>query len=161
MVSMGELLIDFVSTTAGCHLRHASTFEKAPGGAQADVAVGLARPCVKSGFIGQIGADKFGECLREVLVENRVGVVCLRTTQRGKTGLPFVSLTESGERNFLFYREPCPDMLLEPDDTYESYIAGAGVFHHDSITFTCKGSSEECYFSGHQSSQETRCAGLV
>ena len=43
VVCLGELLIDFVSLESGVSLEQAPAFQKAPGGAPANVAVGLAK----------------------------------------------------------------------------------------------------------------------
>ncbi|MCE3250111.1 MAG: putative fructokinase-6, chloroplastic, partial [Geminicoccaceae bacterium] len=43
VICLGELLIDFVPTVTGTSLIDAPAFKKAPGGAPANVAVGLAR----------------------------------------------------------------------------------------------------------------------
>lgn len=43
IITHGEMLIDFVSTINGVSLIEAPAFIKAPGGAPANVAVGLAR----------------------------------------------------------------------------------------------------------------------
>ena len=42
VIACGELLIDFVSTESGVTLGQAPGFQKAPGGAPANVAVGVA-----------------------------------------------------------------------------------------------------------------------
>jgi sugar/nucleoside kinase (ribokinase family) len=55
VITCGELLIDFVSTEAGVSLAQAPAFKKAPGGAPANVAVGVARLGYRAGFIGQVG----------------------------------------------------------------------------------------------------------
>jgi fructokinase len=52
-ISMGELLIDFVPVTTGTDLLTATAFHKAPGGAPANVAVGLARLGVSSALMGK------------------------------------------------------------------------------------------------------------
>ncbi len=44
----------------------------APGGALANVAVGLVRLGVPSGFIGMVGDDAFGELLRDTLNRENV-----------------------------------------------------------------------------------------
>ena len=62
---IGELLIDFVSTTPDVGLAEAPGFVKAPGGAPANVAVGLAKFGVDAGFVGKVGADPFGDFLIE------------------------------------------------------------------------------------------------
>ena len=67
VVSMGELLIDFVALESGVSVGEASGFEKAPGGAPANVAVAVARLGHPAAFLGQVGDDPFGRYLAEVL----------------------------------------------------------------------------------------------
>ena len=59
-VCLGELLIDFVSTVSGVTLKDAPGFEKAPGGAPANVAVGLAKLGIDT-HLSESGRDAFGE----------------------------------------------------------------------------------------------------
>ena len=54
VVCFGELLIDFVPTVNGVSLAEAPAFKKAPGGAPANVAVGIARLGGSSAFIGKV-----------------------------------------------------------------------------------------------------------
>lgn len=54
VVCFGEMLIDFVPTTSGLSLAEALAFKKAPGGAPANVAVGIARLGGSSAFIGKV-----------------------------------------------------------------------------------------------------------
>jgi fructokinase len=54
VVCFGELLIDFVPTVSGVSLQDAPAFKKAPGGAPANVAVGIARLGGSSAFIGKV-----------------------------------------------------------------------------------------------------------
>lgn len=54
VVCFGEMLIDFVPTTSGLSLAEAPAFKKAPGGAPANVAVGIARLGGSSAFIGKV-----------------------------------------------------------------------------------------------------------
>lgn len=133
---LGELLIDFVSTMSGVTLKDAPGFEKAPGGAPANVAVGLAKLGIETYFIGKVGKDAFGEFLRDVLVKNGVNTTFLTTTEKAKTTLAFVSLTKEGERDFVFYRDPGADMLLDQSDIDEEGFRRGGVFHFGSITMT-------------------------
>lgn len=50
----GELLIDFVPTVGGLSLADAPAFKKAPGGAPANVACGIAKLGGKAAFIGKV-----------------------------------------------------------------------------------------------------------
>lgn len=54
VVCFGEMLIDFVPTVSGLALAEAPAFKKAPGGAPANVAVGIARLGGSSAFIGKV-----------------------------------------------------------------------------------------------------------
>jgi fructokinase len=134
VVTLGELLIDFVSTVSDVSLRVAPAFEKASGGAPANVAVGLARLGVSSGFIGKVGNDDFGQFLAQTLQDNGVDISALQFSDEARTMLAFVSLQADGERDFMFYRHPSADMLLRPEEIDLDYIGGAKVLHFGSIS---------------------------
>ncbi len=108
---LGEALIDFIAEETGS-LDAIRSFRKYPGGAPANVAVGIARLGVTCGFIGKVGADTFGDFLMSTLNQNRVDTRGITRTQEAPTALAFVSRTDSGDRDFLFYRESCADTLL-------------------------------------------------
>ncbi len=134
VISLGEALIDFVSLESGVEVKDASGFLKAPGGAPANVAVGLARLGVGVGFVGKVGDDPFGHFLEEILSSNGVDTSRLLFECEVRTALAFVSLTSEGDRSFSFYRNPSADMMLRSDEIDENYIASAEVFHFGSIT---------------------------
>lgn len=54
VVCFGELLIDFVPTVGGVPLADAPAFKKAPGGAPANVACGIAKLGGNSAFVGKV-----------------------------------------------------------------------------------------------------------
>ncbi len=134
VITLGELLIDFVATESGVTLIKAPAFQKAAGGAPANVAVGLARLGVSSGFVGKVGDDDFGRYLAQVLAENGVDTSSLRFSHEARTMLAFVSLTTSGDRDFMFYRHPSADMLLGPEEIDQEYVRSAKMLHFGSIS---------------------------
>jgi fructokinase len=134
VVSLGELLIDFVALESGVSVGEASGFLKAPGGAPANVAVAVARLGQESAFLGQVGDDPFGHFLAEVLEAESVDVRGLRFSDEARTALAFVSLAEGGERSFVFYRHPSADMLMKPEDVALDVIDRGRIFHFGSIT---------------------------
>ena len=140
VVCLGELLIDFVSLESGVSLEQAPAFQKAPGGAPANVAVGLAKLGHEVGFIGKVGDESFGHFLANVLQENGVDISGLSFDSETRTMLAFVSLTSEGERDFMFYRHPSADMRLTPEDIPEDLIQKAAIFHYGSISLI----SEPC-----------------
>ena len=133
---IGELLIDFVSTTFDVTLAEAPEFAKAAGGATANVAVGLAKLGVDSGFIGKIGAEPFGDFLRETLEQSRVDTTNLISETGRRTTLAFVATRSDGAKNILFYRNPGADMLLTPDEIDAAYVQSAEVFHYGSCSLS-------------------------
>ena len=133
---IGELLIDFVSTTVDVTLAEAPGFAKAAGGATANVAVGLAKLDVDSGFIGKIGAEPFGDFPRETLEQNRVNTAHLISETGRRTTLAFVATRLDGAKDILFYRNPGADILLRPDEIDAAYIQSAEVFHYGSCSLS-------------------------
>ncbi|KAJ6410734.1 hypothetical protein OIU84_007483 [Salix udensis] len=73
VVCFGEMLIDFVPTVAKVSLAEAPAFKKAPGGAPANVAVGISKLGGSSAFMGKVGDDEFGYMLSDVLKQIQCG----------------------------------------------------------------------------------------
>jgi fructokinase len=128
------MLIDFVSTVSGTTLEDAPAFKKAPGGAPANVAVGLSRLGLKAAFMGKVGDDPFGHFLADTLAASGVDVSPVRFSKEARTALAFVSLRADGEREFTFYRHPSADMLWAPDEVDAEVIRGAKLLHFGSIS---------------------------
>ncbi len=133
---IGELLIDFVSTTVDVTLAEAPGFARAAGGATANVAVGLAKLGVDSGFIGKIGAEPFGDFLRETLEQSSVDTTNLISEASRRTTLAFVATRSDGAKDILFYRNPGADILLRPDEIDKVYVQSAEVFHYGSCSLS-------------------------
>ncbi len=134
ILCFGDLLIDFVPTESGLDFADLPTFKPAPGGAAANVAVGLARLGTPSAFMGKVGDEAFGRLLVDTLEREGVDVRAIRRERQARTALAFVTLTKDGERDFLFYRHPSADMLFTPDEVDAKAINEADIFHFDSIS---------------------------
>ncbi len=133
---IGELLIDFVSTTPDVTLADAQGFVKAPGGAPANVAVGLAKLGIDAGFIGKVGADPFGDFLTETLQQNNVDTSYLIAGESSRTTLAFVATRSDGMKDITFYRHPGADIQLSPDEIDADYIESAELFHYGSVSLS-------------------------
>jgi fructokinase len=147
IVCFGDLLIDFVPTESGLPLADVPAFKKAPGGAAANVAVGLSRLGAKSAFMGKVGEDAFGRYLAGVIEGEGVDVSAMRFETRARTALAFVTLMADGERDFLFYRHPSADMFFTPDEVDLSIIELASIFHFDSISLAAEQPRETAFFA--------------
>ena len=147
IVCFGDLLIDFVPLESGLAMAEVPAFKKAPGGAAANVAVGLARLGVKSAFMGKVGDEAFGHFLAKTLAGEGVDVSPLRLDKRARTALAFVTLQVNGERDFLFYRHPSADMLFTPDEVDRNAINAASIFHFDSISLAAEQPRQTALFA--------------
>lgn len=134
VISLGEALIDFIALETGVSLIEASGFKKAFGGATANVSVAVSRLGKQSAFIGKVGDDPFGHFLAETMAENGVDTGHMLFDKSARTGLAFVSLKERGVPDFMFYRNPSADMLLEESELDRAFVSGTRIFHYGSIS---------------------------
>ncbi|XP_077230632.1 putative fructokinase-6, chloroplastic [Tasmannia lanceolata] len=157
VVCFGEMLIDFVPTISGLSLAEAPAFKKAPGGAPANVAVGIARLGGSSAFIGKVGEDEFGYMLSDILKENNVNNKGMRFDPGARTALAFVTLRADGEREFMFYRNPSADMLLKETELDLDLIRKAKIFHYGSISLI----TEPCKSTHLAAAKAAKDAGVL
>lgn len=133
---LGEALVDLVSLNSGVGIKDASGFLKAPGGAPLNVSIMLTRMNHSARFIGKVGSDPFGNFLEETLKHHGVDTFYVFFTEEARTGLAFVSLTSTGERDFVFYRNPAADMLLDEIEVDHHCLEGCRVFHFGSVSLS-------------------------
>lgn len=137
IVCFGEALIDFLNTDK---LENGelplNQFTQFPGGAPANAAVAIAKLGGNARFLGQVGADSFGDFLIESLQHYNVDTSFTLQHPTAKTALAFVFLDNQGERSFLFYRSDSADMVLEKPQLQSACFTNAGIFHFCSNTLT-------------------------
>ena len=133
IVTIGEILIDL---TYSGREKGVPVYVANPGGAPANVAVAAARLGADSAFIGKVGNDYYGGFLRETLTENMVDVSGMLTDASAPTTLAVVSLTDSGERSFSFYRRNCADTLLSSGEISLDLLRDTRFLHFGSVSLT-------------------------
>ncbi|MFC5836038.1 aminoimidazole riboside kinase [Aeromonas bestiarum] len=106
---MGDAVVDLIPEGELHYL-------KCPGGAPANVAVGVARLGGDAAFIGRVGADPFGRFMADTLVTEGVDIGHLTQDPAHNTSTVLVALDEAGERSFTFMVRPSADQFLEPAD---------------------------------------------
>ena len=106
---LGDAVVDLLPDGEGKLLQ-------CPGGAPANVAVGIARLGGKSAFIGSVGDDPFGRFMAKTLADERVDVKHMRLDPVHRTSTVVVDLDDHGERSFTFMVRPSADLFLEPAD---------------------------------------------
>lgn len=106
---LGDAVVDLLPDGEGRLLQ-------CPGGAPANVAVGVARLGGESGFIGRVGDDPFGRFMRQTLIAENVDVDSLSYDAQHRTSTVVVELQSDGERSFTFMVRPSADLFLLPQD---------------------------------------------
>lgn len=134
VVALGELLIDF--TCKALDKDGYPTMEAHPGGAPANYLAALAKFGAKTALLGKVGDDAFGRLLRSSLGRAGIDDGGLVTAGDVFTTLAFVTLDESGDREFSFARKPGADARLSPEELRLDYIEQARVFHFGTLSLT-------------------------
>ena len=109
IVCVGEILADMIGEEKnGCML-----YEQKAGGAPFNVACAAKKFGAKVAFVGSVGDDIIGRSLLSFAKAR--GFDSLRISKKTKknTTLAFVSIDETGERSFCFFRENTADAYIE------------------------------------------------
>ncbi|MBX8642767.1 MAG: carbohydrate kinase [Thermoplasmata archaeon] len=130
VVSSGEMLIDLTQSGGG----GSAVFEAHPGGAPANVAVGIARLGGRSRFFGKLSSDWFGDLLLRTLKKNGVDADFIPERSERQTALAVVSLDKSGNRRFAFYHDRSADTRLTPGEVSGKMFDDASIFHFGSVS---------------------------
>ncbi|EAA7555594.1 aminoimidazole riboside kinase [Salmonella enterica] len=143
---LGDAVVDLLPGEEGRLLQ-------CPGGAPANVAVGIARLGGKSAFIGRVGDDPFGRFMQKTLAKEQVDIQWMRRDPLHRTSTVVVDLDEQGERSFTFMVQPSADLFLTLDDL-PTFQAGEWL-HVCSIAL----SAEPCRSATFQAMETIRKSG--
>ena len=105
----GDAVVDLLPETS-------TTYLNCPGGAPANVAVGIARLGGECAFFGRVGEDPFGHFMRETLRTEGVNIDHLKLDKAQRTSTVLVDLDSTGERTFTFMVKPSADQFVEKSD---------------------------------------------
>ena len=140
VIALGELLIDF--TENGVSGQGNPVLEANPGGAPCNVLAFLNKIGHKTGFIGKVGKDMFGDQLEAALKEVGIATEGLVRDDEVHTTLAFVHTFPDGDRDFSFYRNPGADMMLNVSDIKTDMIEDSKIFHYGSLSMTSENAFE-------------------
>ena len=104
VTALGELLIDFTCT--GTDADGYPSMAAHPGGAPANFLAAVSKFGGKTALLGKVGADAFGRLLTGTLQRASIDTRGILTSEDVFTTLAFVTLDETGNREFSFARKP-------------------------------------------------------
>ncbi len=103
LLTIGEALVEVMRTDIDQPLDQPGPFTGPyPSGAPFIFAVQAARLGMKTAAIGAVGADAFGDCLRDQLIADGLSVKGLKRIADQATGIAFVAYKADGSRDFVF-----------------------------------------------------------
>lgn len=145
IVALGEALIDFApmgKNAMGC-----PCFSQNPGGAPANVLAMASKLGARTGFVGKVGNDAFGHFLLKTMDEAGIDTGGVVISSDNPTTLAFVSLSDSGDRSFSFYRNKTADVMLEKEEIKSGILDNARVFHFGSVSMTAEPSRSATFYA--------------
>ena len=134
VVALGELLIDFAPVSrseTGYPVLAAQ-----PGGAPGNFLAALNKFGLRTAMIGKVGDDIFGRLLLGTLQAAGIDTSGVLADPSVFTTMAFVSLDESGNRDFSFARKPGADTCLRPEEVNETLLRSTKVFHFGTLSLT-------------------------
>lgn len=132
IVTLGETMGLFAATSIGS-LAHVEAFRLGIGGAESNVAIGLARLGATATWIGRVGPDEVGDLVRRELLAEGVGLR-LTVDDSAHTGMMVKSRRTAQHSRVVYYRAGSAGSRLSPADIDSDLIAGADVLHITGIT---------------------------
>ena len=143
VAALGELLIDFtcLSTDADGY----PTMAAHPGGAPANYLAALTKFGAKTAMIGKVGSDAFGRLLIKTLKGAGIDTRGMLVSDDVFTTIAFVTLDDSGDREFSFARKPGADTQLRFDEIDLSVIDASKVLHFGTLSMTNEPARDATY----------------
>jgi fructokinase len=126
VLTIGEMVVDFISDQKTDTLSNASTFRRYLGGSPANIAVYVSKLGGESAVIAKTGIGAFGTFLKSELQRHGVTTEYLSMDHRTHTTVIFVSST-SATPDFEEFRSG--DYLLRPEEVSEEAISRTRVVH--------------------------------
>ena len=126
LLSVGELLADFIGHHVSTSLIDAQDFRRYQGGSPANMATNMARLGNKAALVACVGNDSIGKYLTRQIEESGVDTQFISIDPLEPTSIVLVSRT-AATPDFVAYRNA--DCQLKPDQLPDSLLAKAQLFH--------------------------------
>jgi 2-dehydro-3-deoxygluconokinase len=139
VITAGETMALVVPPSPG-RLRHAASLSLSIGGAESNVAIGLARLGIPASWISVLGDDELGELVLHRLRAEGVDTSGVRRIADRATGL-YLREEVAGRLRVYYYRSGSAAATLSPNAFDPSMLQGAAFLHLTGITGAL---SQEC-----------------
>ncbi|QJW90944.1 carbohydrate kinase [Spirosoma taeanense] len=126
LLSVGELLADFIGHHVSPNLLDSPDFRRYQGGSPANMAANMARLGNQTALVACVGNDNIGRFLTRSVSEAGVDAQFIGVDPDEPTSIVIVSRT-AGTPDFIAYRTA--DRQIKPDQLPDSLLSQAQIFH--------------------------------
>jgi fructokinase len=150
VLTIGEMVVDFISAEKTDTLSNASTFRRYLGGSPANIAVYVSKLGGASAVIAKTGIGAFGKFLKSELQRHGVTTDYLSMDHRTHTTVIFVSST-AATPDFEEFRSG--DYLLTPGEVSEEAISRTKVVHASTFALSrepCRSAVIKSFRKAHE-----------
>ncbi len=139
VLSVGEVLLDFISVEEDVSLTEAVSFNRHFGGSAANVAINCSRLGKKTALISRVGRDYFGEYITNTLKKENIILNGLQFDDQRRTPVIFVNKSKESP-TWIAYRGA--DKYLQEQDIIYRLIDKCKVFHLTTFILSSKPSRD-------------------
>ncbi|AJY77409.1 2-dehydro-3-deoxygluconokinase [Paenibacillus beijingensis] len=132
VVTFGEAMAMFVADSPG-DLAEVSQFTRRLAGAETNVAIGLARLGLRSGWASRVGKDAFGQFIQAKLRSEKVNIDSVTTDERNPTGFQLKSRVEAGDPQVQYFRKRSAASFMGTEALGRDYFLSARHLHMTGI----------------------------
>ena len=157
IVCVGEALVEIMRTERDRPLDRAAPLSGPyPSGAPAISASCAARLGASVGFVGTVGDDAFGACVRDRLLADGIDCAALASDPERLTAIAFVAYRSDGGRDFVFHLAHSAAAQVHIEQVPSGYLDGVRYLHimgsslsaSDSLRETCYALAELVHGAG-------------
>jgi len=130
IVAIGEALVEVMRVERDQPLDQPALFSGPyPSGAPAILASAAARLGAAVGFIGSVGRDAFGDCIRNRLLADGIDCSALAEWDDYLTGIAFVAYASDGSRSFVFHMAQAAAGRVTMEQIPSGYLDDVAFLH--------------------------------
>ena len=158
VVTFGEAMVR-LSPPHFQRLEQAQSFDAQPGGAELNVAVGVARLGLKSAWVSKLPKNGLGYLIRNRAQELGVDCSHLVWSDKGRAGIYFVEFGSSPRASSVLYdRAGSAISMVQPGEIdWEKVFSGSKHFHMSGITPALSGSASEATAEALKAAKKAGC----
>jgi 2-dehydro-3-deoxygluconokinase len=142
VITFGEAMTMFMAEKPG-PLHEIKHYTKELAGAETNVAIGLARLGLRTGWVSKVGNDPFGTFIMKRLQEESVNTDCVLVDSEYATGFQIKSKVEVGDPEVCYFRKNSAASHLHSSDFNQNYFLAAKHMHMTGIPLAVSASMRE------------------